>query len=77
MQNRSDVFRVTDDLEISLYNEYGDPIPDEEYEVYLATGEKRKGKLDKDGKAIEKDVPPNKKDRVVFPNVQQANKLPG
>ena len=75
-QSRSDMLEVTDDLEISLNDEDGNPITNEDYEVYLTSGEVRKGKLDKKGKALEKDVPSNMKDKVVFPRVQKAKKLP-
>ena len=76
-QSRSDMLEVTDDLEISLNDEDGNAIANEEYQVYLTSGEVRKGKLDKKGKALEKDVPSNMKDKVVFPNIQKAKKLPG
>lgn len=75
-QSRSDELEVTDDLDISLNDEDGNPVAEEEYEVYLTSGEVRKGKLDKKGKAKEKDVPSKMKDKVVFPKVQKAKKIP-
>ncbi len=71
----SGTMRLTDDIEITLNDDKGDPVKNEEYVVYLATGEVRKGKLDDQGKATEKDVPPTK-NQVVFPNLKKANKLP-
>jgi uncharacterized Zn-binding protein involved in type VI secretion len=74
-QARSSLLQISDDLEITLKDEDGDPIPDEEYIVFLSSGEMRKGKLDGNGKATEREVPPEK-NRVVFPNVLKAKKLP-
>ena len=71
----SGTLRVSDDLEIELKDDHGDAVADEEYVAYLASGEVRKGKLDKDGKATEKDVPPTK-NQVVFPNQKKTNKIP-
>jgi len=71
----SGLLRLTDDLEIELKDEDGNPIKDEEYKVYLASGEVRSGKLDQNGKAVEKDVPPTQ-NQVVFPNQAKTNKLP-
>jgi hypothetical protein len=71
----SGTLRITDDLEIELKDDRGEAIANEEYVVYLASGEVRKGKLDSNGKATEKDVPPTR-NQVVFPNQAKANKLP-
>lgn len=72
---RSDILQMTDDLDIELYDENGKAIPGQEYVVYLSNGEIRKGKLDKDGKATIKDIPPGKS-RVSYPNLPDAKKLP-
>jgi len=69
------LLKIVDDLEMILKDENGDPIKEEEYTVYLSSGEVRKGKLDSNGKAVEKEVPP-RKNRVLFPNVIKAKKLP-
>jgi len=74
-QARSPLLKIVDDLEMILKDENGDPIKEEEYTVYLSSGEVRKGKLDSNGKAVEKEVPP-RKNRVLFPNVIKAKKLP-
>ena len=71
----SGTLRLTDDLEIELNDEDGNPMKDEPYEVRLASGEVRTGKLDQDGKATEKDVPPTR-NQVEFPNQVKTNKLP-
>ncbi len=71
----SGTLQITDDLEIELKDDRGEAIANEEYVVYLANGEVRKGKLDSNGKATEKDVPPTR-NQVVFPNQAKANKLP-
>ncbi len=72
---RSETLQMTDDLELELTDADGNPIKDEPYEVYLASGEVRKGKLDKNGRATIKDVPA-KKNRVVYPNLPEAKRLP-
>ncbi|MCX6827050.1 MAG: hypothetical protein NTV06_07290, partial [candidate division Zixibacteria bacterium] len=72
---RSGMLPVSDELNIVLKDENGNPIPNEEYVVYLSNGEIRKGKLDKNGEAIEKNIP-IKKCRVEFPNMAGAKKLP-
>jgi uncharacterized Zn-binding protein involved in type VI secretion len=73
--SRSGLLSVLNELKISLKNDKGDPVSDEEYRVYLPNGEVRQGKLDKNGQAVEKKVPV-KKSRIVFPNVAGAKKLP-
>ena len=51
-------------------DEDGNPIPDQEYILYLSNGEVRKGKLDGSGYKEEKDVPP-------VPGSVRFPKLPG
>jgi hypothetical protein len=74
---RVDVFGVTADspilkfkdwIEINLKNQHGVPIPNEDYVIKFSDATERKGKLDKDGKATEKDAPPGKYS-VEFPNL--------
>ncbi len=45
-------------VEIDLKDQAGKPIPDQDYELKLPDGTTRKGKLDANGTAREKDVPP-------------------
>jgi len=71
----SGTLRITDNLEIELKDDRGNAVADEEYVVYLASGEVRKGKLDSNGKATEKDVPPTR-NQVVFPNQVKTTKIP-
>jgi len=49
-----------DYIEIELVNQLGEPVPEEEYKVTLPDGTTKEGKLDKDGRAVVKDVPPGK-----------------
>jgi len=72
---RSGILEITDKLKITLKDENGDPIANEEYIVYFANGEVRSGTLDQNGEAIESRVPPERS-RVVFPNISTAKKLP-
>jgi len=72
---RSDVLSLSDELHITLKDDKGSPIPDESYTVYFLNGEVRQGKLDANGTAIERNIPPAKS-RVVFANVVGAKKLP-
>lgn len=73
---RSGVLEITDSLKIVLKDENGNPIADEEYVVYFANGEVRRGTLDQNGEAVEDRIP-TEKSRVVFPNTSGAKKLPG
>jgi len=56
----SDLLKFKDWIEIELKDQFGAPIPEENYTLRLPDGSERKGKLDKEGKATEKDVPPGK-----------------
>ncbi|MBP1647508.1 MAG: hypothetical protein H6Q30_953 [Bacteroidetes bacterium] len=47
-----------DGVSLELNDDAGKPIPGLEYILHCADGSQRKGKLDKEGKAFEKDVPP-------------------
>jgi hypothetical protein len=64
----SDLLEFKDWIEINLTNQIGKPIPDEEYILHLPDGTERKGQLDDQGHAIERDVPPGKY-TVEFPNL--------
>lgn len=58
MTRRADFLRVTDTLEIELLNEEGEAIGNVGYTLHLSTGEKRRSSLNKDGHAVEEDLPP-------------------
>jgi len=75
IRQRSGLLQLADDLELELYDENGNPIKEEEYEVYSSDGKVSKGKLDKGGKATIKDVPAGK-NRVVYPKLEGAKKIP-
>lgn len=72
---RSDLLTLSDELQITLKDDKGNAIPDEQYVVQFTNGEMRQGKLDANGTATERNVPPAKC-RVTFPNVTDAKKLP-
>jgi hypothetical protein len=57
-------------VEIELKDKKGDPVPGESYEVKLADGSVRSGKLDKDGKARLAGVKPGTCE-VKFPKVDK------
>lgn len=67
-KQESGLLLFKDWIEIELKNQAGDPIPDEDYTLTLPDGSQRKGKLDKQGKAIEKDIPPGDC-KLEFPNL--------
>lgn len=67
-KQESGLLLFKDYIEIQLRNQNGAPMPDEGYILHLADGSQRKGKLNGQGQAIEKDVPPGDF-RVEFPNV--------
>ncbi len=67
-KQESGLLLFKDWVEIELKNQAGDLIPDEDYILTLPDGSQRKGKLDKQGKAIEKDVPPGDC-KLEFPNL--------
>jgi len=69
---RSDILEFKDYLEIELLDNDDNPIPNEEYILYLSNGEIRKGKLDGNGYKKEEEVLPGNCD-VKFPNI--ANQL--
>jgi uncharacterized Zn-binding protein involved in type VI secretion len=75
IRQRSSLLQMADDLELELYDENGNPIKEEEYQVYSSDGKVSKGNLDKDGKATLKDVPAGK-NRVVYPKLEGTKKIP-
>ncbi len=74
IEKRSQMLGALADIEIVLKDDNGDPVPDEPYVLRLSTGELRKGNLDKDGYAVEKQVPPRGA-VVVFPNVSLQSEI--
>jgi hypothetical protein len=67
-KQESGLLLFKDYIEIQLRDQSGAPVPDEDYILHLADGSQRKDKLNGQGQAIEKDVPPGEY-RVEFPNV--------
>ena len=65
----SGLLEFKDWIEIELKNTDGNPVCDEEYILYLANGKEKRGKLNKEGFAKEKDIPPGKT-LVEFPNIK-------
>ena len=55
-------------LDLDLVDSTGRPVADEKYEVEFADGSKKSGRLDKNGQAQIKDVPPGKAD-IRYPDL--------
>jgi hypothetical protein len=55
---RSDLLEFRDCIEIELKDEEDDPVPNEDYILYLSNGEVRKGQLDGNGFKKEENIPP-------------------
>jgi uncharacterized Zn-binding protein involved in type VI secretion len=70
-QARSGILDYKDWIEISLEDEDGNPMADEEYILYLSSGEIRKGKLDSKGYKKEKNIP-TKNCRIHFPKAGET-----
>lgn len=66
-KSRSGLLEYKDFVEIELKDEEGNVLPDEEYLMFLSTGEVRRGKVDKKGYAKEEKIPPGFFE-VKFPN---------
>lgn len=64
---KSDLLMFKDWIEINLVDINNVPIPNEDYILHLPDGKQRKGKLDKNGFAKEKDIPPGQC-KAEFPN---------
>ena len=67
-KQESGLLRFKDYGDIVLTSLSATPIPDQDYVLYMPDGSQRKGKLDKNGRAIERGVPPGGF-RVEFPNL--------
>lgn len=67
-EQESGLLEFKDWIEISLKDEKGVAVGDIEYELTLPDNSTRKGKLDSNGRAREKDVPPGRS-KVSFPNL--------
>jgi uncharacterized Zn-binding protein involved in type VI secretion len=65
-KSRSGLLVYKDYLEIQLKDDDGNPVPDEDYILYLGNGEVRKGKLNSQGFKKEEKIPPVEWD-IVFP----------
>jgi hypothetical protein len=72
---RSGLVQITDSLRIVLRDENGNPVANEPYVVRFSTGEVRRGTLDSNGEATERNIPPAES-RVEFPNMSGARRLP-
>jgi len=59
-KQESDLLEFKDWIEIELLDDEGDPVPNEEYILYLSDGTEKNGNLDPEGYAREEDVPPGK-----------------
>ena len=67
-KTRSGMLRSEDYIEVEVVDEAGKPLADEEYILYLANGEVRKGTLDGSGKLREEGVPPGA-NKLRLPNL--------
>jgi len=67
-KQESGLLKFKDWMEIELRDEDGNPIANENYILHLPDGQQRSGKLDENGRAREKDIPPGKV-VVELPNV--------
>ncbi len=70
----SELLEFKDWIKISLQDSDGNPIPNEEYVLYLADGTEKKGKLDSKGFAEIKDVPPGKF-FIEYPKVYEVSQV--
>jgi hypothetical protein len=68
---RSNLLKFKDYIEIELRDENDNPIPNEDYILYLPDGSIRKGKLDANGYKKENNIPPGYSN-VKFPNLTAA-----
>ena len=67
-KQESGLLLFKDYVEIVLASQNGTRIPDQDYVLYLPDGSQRKGKLDKAGQAMERNIPPGDI-RIEFPNL--------
>ncbi len=68
-KQESGLLKFKDWVELVLNDNLGRPVPDEDYVLTLPDGTEKKGKLDKNGLAVEQGIPPGKI-KVEFPNRQ-------
>jgi uncharacterized Zn-binding protein involved in type VI secretion len=66
---RSGLLKYQDYVEIELRNRQDEPIPEEDYLIYLSNGEIRSGALDGQGYAKEENIPPGECE-VEFPDMR-------
>jgi hypothetical protein len=71
VSGKSPILKYKDYLEIELKDEEDKPVANEEYVLYLSNGEVRKGNLDANGYAKEKNIPPANCS-VTFPNAGEV-----
>ncbi len=63
----SGLLKFRDWIEVQLLDADQNPIPDEDYKIVFADGQEKNGKLDENGKAVLKDLPPGGY-KIIFPN---------
>jgi len=66
----SALLEFKDWIEVELISEGGEAVPEEKYNIYLANGQIRRGKLDIRGFARENDIPPGRT-VIEFPNIKR------
>jgi len=66
---RSGLLQFRDWVEIELKDEDGNPMANQDYVVHLPDGKEKKGKLDGQGRAVERDLPPGRY-RLEFPKAK-------
>ena len=66
---RSELLQFRDWVEIELKDEDGNPMADQDYVIHLPDGKEKKGKLDGQGRAVERDLPPGRY-HVEFPKAK-------
>lgn len=64
----SELLEFKDWVKIELKNEEDVPYENEQYILHLSDGKKREGALDKNGKAVENDLPPGEV-QIEYPNL--------
>ena len=59
-------------VELELIDEDGNPLSNEEYILILPDGKQRKGALDNNGRAAEKNIPPGEI-KIQFPKLEEVD----
>ncbi len=67
VEQESGLLEFKDWIEIELLDEDGNPVANEDYILHLPDGRQKQGKLDTNGRAREKDIPPGSIP-IEFPN---------